>query len=1025
MAYEEYDYSNEPATGDISLKDALYNILDSVKNKEHWKQIGQGIQNIAQISPNVTESLSRGGVAQAIGNTGDLRDLRNTINGYLPKSVRNFTQAAEFLANPYQTAITQTAPTTEQTLEAVPRLTDTYEGYKQHETMGEYIAPGLAYLGAKALKATKGLPIGNMIAYHGTNADIAEPLNLAKVGESTGTNQGHGFYSAESPDIAKGFGKNLYKIDIPDEQIPKMMDWYKPLSEQPQEVQKALKNIGITSENVTGQDIYKFMPEHMQAQGFSKRPTEAEVSKYLNENGIKGIKYENFQIKGGKGADTNNYVSFDPAEIKLLEKNNQKLASEADELGFHSALENAVIKIGQPKGTGDQFLKQLEKTPGVKTEELDVTGVKEFLQNKPTVTKQELQNFIQESRLKLENKVLGQSTGGDVDEYRLNGGENYHDQDYIDSMAEDLHSDMTNDPDIYHQQQQELVKEYPELYEGHENEPDVAARLNDHVDERLREQAQQQSHDMYYDNPITHHYDDFGYDVYGNSDNGYTVRDNRNNIVNIGDHYDISDVEQALREHHMEQGNLDYAGGGVKYEEDYTLPGKYTNYREILTTLPSRENNAYIYASNADNKIIKKFPNYQEAFDYAQSRPQEERLANHIKPVRSFPDYQSSHYDEPNILAHMRVNDRTINGKKTLMVEEIQSDWHQAGRKEGYQGTADKDYTNYIKNLEKRYENEAFNIAVNEGMAEDKAKILATKMKNKMAENPIKLAEYFGESDKQMAMNKARVDERNLVPDAPFKKNWHELMVKQALDMAAKGDYDAVAFTTGKQQNARYNLSKQVDSIDLIPSEGDNQYVLQAWKDGKSVIRKSVKEDDLADYVGKDVADKLLAQESKDLHRPEGIAHGNPNVFQGRELKGLELDVGGEGMKGFYDKMLPDYINKYTKKWGMGMKKGHLEHEEPFSHVKLREEISNMGITPSQFDQLSSAEKKTIMNKARRLGEEVHIVDLSDSAKKDIKQKGQPLFAGIGLAAGSDYMMGPDDQKKTGIFKDLLKHKKD
>ena len=185
MAYEEYDYSNEPATGDISLKDALYNILDSVKNKEHWKQIGQGIQNIAKISPNVTESLSRGGVAQAIGNTGDLRDLRNTINSYLPKSVRNFTQAAEFLANPYQTAITQTAPTTEQTLEAVPRLTDTYEGYKQHETMGEYIAPGLAYLGAKALKATKGLPIGNMIAYHGTNADIAEPLNLAKVGEST------------------------------------------------------------------------------------------------------------------------------------------------------------------------------------------------------------------------------------------------------------------------------------------------------------------------------------------------------------------------------------------------------------------------------------------------------------------------------------------------------------------------------------------------------------------------------------------------------------------------------------------------------------------------------------------------------------------------------------------------------------------------------------------------------------------------------------------------------------------------
>ena len=45
-------------------------------------------------------------------------------------------------------------------------------------------------------------------------------------------------------------------------------------------------------------------------------------------------------------------------------------------------------------------------------------------------------------------------------------------------------------------------------------------------------------------------------------------------------------------------------------------------------------------------------------------------------------DYISSHFSEPNILAHMRVNDRVdADGKKMLLVEEIQSDWHQAGRK--------------------------------------------------------------------------------------------------------------------------------------------------------------------------------------------------------------------------------------------------------------------------------------------------------------------------------------------------------
>ena len=47
--------------------------------------------------------------------------------------------------------------------------------------------------------------------------------------------------------------------------------------------------------------------------------------------------------------------------------------------------------------------------------------------------------------------------------------------------------------------------------------------------------------------------------------------------------------------------------------------------------------------------------------------------------------YRSSHFDQPNILAHLRVNDRVdADGKKMLLIEEVQSDWHQAGRDKGY-----------------------------------------------------------------------------------------------------------------------------------------------------------------------------------------------------------------------------------------------------------------------------------------------------------------------------------------------------
>lgn len=42
--------------------------------------------------------------------------------------------------------------------------------------------------------------------------------------------------------------------------------------------------------------------------------------------------------------------------------------------------------------------------------------------------------------------------------------------------------------------------------------------------------------------------------------------------------------------------------------------------------------------------------------------------------------YQGPHWDEPNVVAHMRVSDRTIDGKRTLFLDEVQSDWHQAAR---------------------------------------------------------------------------------------------------------------------------------------------------------------------------------------------------------------------------------------------------------------------------------------------------------------------------------------------------------
>jgi hypothetical protein len=64
----------------------------------------------------------------------------------------------------------------------------------------------------------------------------------------------------------------------------------------------------------------------------------------------------------------------------------------------------------------------------------------------------------------------------------------------------------------------------------------------------------------------------------------------------------------------------------------------------------------------------------------------QELLALQAKKQSAPSSYQSKHWKEdPNVLAHMRVQDRRgPNGEKILHVEEIQSDWHQEGRKKGY-----------------------------------------------------------------------------------------------------------------------------------------------------------------------------------------------------------------------------------------------------------------------------------------------------------------------------------------------------
>ena len=106
-----------------------------------------------------------------------------------------------------------------------------------------------------------------------------------------------------------------------------MLDWDKPLSEQPEAVRKAIadaQSIGMfknIDDRATGAQIYN---ASIGESGGGQRGEEA--SRMLREMGIPGIKYLD-QVSRGAGEGTRNFVVFPGNEdlLRIIERNNEKL----------------------------------------------------------------------------------------------------------------------------------------------------------------------------------------------------------------------------------------------------------------------------------------------------------------------------------------------------------------------------------------------------------------------------------------------------------------------------------------------------------------------------------------------------------------------------------------------------------------------------------------------------------------------------------------------------------------------------
>jgi hypothetical protein len=139
------------------------------------------------------------------------------------------------------------------------------------------------------------------------------------------------------------------------------------------------------------------------------------------------------------------------------------------------------------------------------------------------------------------------------------------------------------------------------------------------------------------------------------------------------------------------------------------------------------------------------------------------------------------------------MTDRTgSKGEKVLFIEEVQSDWHQAGAKVGYGNKPKKSAE--LERLQELWDEVDTRLTeVREQLAQERSGQSNYSLTTPTANLAATLRDQLRSIERRMA----RVNVET-VPDAPFKKTWPELAMRRMIRYAAEKGYDSVAWVRGE-----------------------------------------------------------------------------------------------------------------------------------------------------------------------------------------------------------------------------------
>ena len=487
-------------------------------------------------------------------------------------------------------------------------------------------------------------------------------------------------------------------------------------------------------------------------EGYLKNHTKADTIYYAQQHGIKLSKKDS------------KLDATEKAKLKKLQEDGASFSLPKREPAptFYSHMARVVDGVKQEK-LGAASVVSMLRGKGVKVEEIKWSGIETFLEGKKSVTKAELQEFIAGSMLQIEEETLTDK-------------EMPYSQEHLDQIAKYEAERDTIAETLKSEWKRIIGTDIPIRHFG--------AGLESAVVEKLFEANSSKK---------------------GESEVGYKYKAARaalQRVVEDSDHYyGYDNARQAFRE-------------AVRDPKDFMDAFEMTSFEESVFRDFIKAKEAYSKLEGIpmqDQKALKAIAESADRFNHRINRVKQAHYAEAAKHLTKWSQYKirggenyrevlfkipgsyytnaamGMHWEEKSgVLAHARIQDLHTFLGKMLFVEEIQSDWHNDGRKDGY-ASEEQAVRKKVKDLQKQWDS-----LMEESMTASATRSYA-------------INEKLDAIDEERNRLERKLRFGELAPDAPFSDNYHEYVLKRLIRMAAEQDYDSIGWTPAEIQVKRWS----------------------------------------------------------------------------------------------------------------------------------------------------------------------------------------------------------------------------